>query len=107
MIKHCFNEIIFPDKLLYELKMFNIKIIDQKYIIKSFEIHTVNNKVDKLIITNGKHPNCNPETFEFCIPHFFKTLDLNSDTIQLIKNMLKIFNFQNCYFQPWLAFEYL
>lgn len=104
--KHSFYEKIIPTKLIVNSNFYFIKILNYSFIIDSFDIYTKDEKIDKIIITKGKHPNCNPIDQTFCIPSYLKNLSLTSDNIKIIKEMLKIFNFDNAHYVPWFAFEY-
>jgi hypothetical protein len=98
------QKLIIPDKLICNSNFYKITITDSNYIIKGFEVYTKSNKIEKIKL-NEKHPNCNPDTKEFCIPSFVKGMNFNDDSIQIITNMLKIFNFQSSYYNPWCVFE--
>lgn len=101
-----YKETISPDKLIYDSNFYNIEITDFNYIINGFHIYTKKNKIQNIKL-NCSHPNCNPKTKEFCIPDFIKDLEVTKESIQIIINMLKLFNFDNSYYQPWIAFKYI
>jgi hypothetical protein len=106
MIKIIKKKII-PEKLISNDKFFRIKLIDNKYITREFEIHLNNKtkKIEKLRITKGRHPNCDPKTKDFCMPEFLKEQQFNSESMDLIINMIKLFNFKSSYETPWNSFE--
>lgn len=101
------NKIISPDILIVNSKSRKIKIINKSYIIEQFEIHLnqKDNRIKKIYITKGEHPNCDPLTNEFCMPEYFKYLELNDNVLDKIINMLKIFNFESAYTRPWDSFN--
>ena len=98
---------IIPEKLMTSNNFYRIKLTDNKYIIKEFEVYTneKTKKIEKLTITKGKHPNCDQKTKDFCIPDFLKEKEFNSESLDFIINMLKIFNFKSSYIRPWFSFE--
>jgi hypothetical protein len=97
---------IIPDKLICNSIFYLISLTNFSYIINEFIIYTDENKrIEKIIITKGNHPNCDPENKEFCIPDFIKKIDkINNETLQIIENMFKIFNFDSAFYQPWEDF---
>ena len=108
MIKYSFVKNIFPDKLICDLILYEITIIDNRFIIRDYDIYTTkDNKIEKIVITKGLHPNCSKKSGSFCIPDFLKTFELNKDTIKIINEMFKIYNFESAYYLPWEAFEYI
>jgi len=104
-IYYC-KETILPDKLIYDSNLYKIEITDPDYIINGFQVYTEKNKIQKIKL-NCYHPNCNPKSKEFCIPDCVKNLELNKESIHLITNMLKLFNFDSSYYQPWISFNYI
>jgi len=100
---------IIPSILKRNSSYYRIEITDPEYIITEFEIHTnKNKKIEKLIITKGNHPNCDPKTKIFCIPDFLKNQELDDRiTLSVIKDLFLIWNFDSAYSQPWTSFEYL
>jgi len=107
MISTIKDEII-PSILKRGSSYYKIKIVDPDYIINEFKIHTnENKKIEKIIITKGKHPNCDPNNKIFCIPDFLKNQEIDDKTIIDITNMFLIWNFDNAYIKPWTCFKYL
>ena len=105
MIYYC-KEMIFPDKLIYDHSFYKIKVTDPDYVINGFQVYTEENKIQKIKL-NCSHPNCNPNTKEFCIPDCVKNLEINEESLKTIISMLKLFNFDNSYYQPWISFDYV
>lgn len=105
--KYSFQEKVIPTKLIVNSNFYFIKLTNYSFIIDSFDIYTKDDKIDKIIITEGNHPNCNPDDKTFCIPDYLKQLLLTDDNIKIIKNMLKIFNFDSAHYLPWTAFDYV
>jgi hypothetical protein len=106
MIKQI-NQDVIPNKLITSSRCNQIKITDDNYIIKEFEIHTNDktNQIEMIKILNGKHPNCDPFTNVFCIPECLKRDVFNDQTLNKIVNMLMIFNFESAYYRPWYVFD--
>jgi len=102
---HSIMEVYVPNKLIFKNEIHEILNLDSKFIIGGYKVKTVDGKID-MITLSCPHPNANPRTGEFCIPSNLRKLDLNSNTIKMIENMLCCFNLDDCYFTPWDEIEY-
>ena len=102
---HNVREVHVPHKLIFKNQIHEIIDIDPKFVIKGFKVKTVNGKIDKVTIS-CPHPNANPKTGEFCIPHSIRSHDLNKNTVKMIQSMLNCFNLDDCYFTPWDEIKY-
>lgn len=100
-----FREIHIPYKLIYKNQIYEIVKLDHKFIIEGFIIKTVDNKIDMIFI-NNPHPNANPKTGEFCIPHNLRSLEITENSLMMIRTILSCFNLDDCYFTPWDEIEY-
>ena len=106
-MKYSIKKKIVPKKLIVDSNFHKIKVTNPELLIRSFDIYTDDkNLIQKIIITKGKHPNCNLKDGVFCIPNYFTSLELNQETIEIIKEMFKIYNFESAHYLPWDAFEY-
>lgn len=106
-MKYSFERKIIPKKLICNTSIYKIIITKPTFIIRNFDIYVnKDEKIEKIIITNGKHPNCNPETKIMCLPDYIKDLEMNNQTLNMIICMIEIFNFNSAYYQPWSVFEY-
>ncbi len=85
--------------------VYDITSVDRDYIIREFDIIVEDMKI-KRVILKDKHPNCNPETNEFCLPTEFEGMNLNPSVIPLIEGLLKIYNLENCFYSPWSKFRW-
>jgi len=99
------REVNVPRQLIFKNQIHEITNLDRKFVIKDYKIKTVDGKLD-MIILNNPHPNANPKTGEFCIPHKLRQLDVDKKTLNMIKSMLCCFNLDDCYFTPWDEIEY-
>ena len=99
------RELQTPYKMIYKNEIYELLKFDRKFVIKGFKVKTVNGKIDSVYI-NSPHPNAKPRTGEFCIPHKLRQLELNENTLTMIKSMLCCFNLDDCYFTPWSEIEY-
>lgn len=99
------KKVIVPRKMIYKNSLFRITDIDQKYIVRSYVVRTVDGKIDSVRL-DSEHPNSDPDTNDFCIPFELKNLPLNERTREYIEHMINIFNIDNCYFTPWGEIEY-
>jgi len=95
-----------PTVLVYKRRVYKISELDKKYYIKSYVVKTFKNKIYNLEL-DVPHPNCHPETKEFCLPVHLIGEDLNSKSSYLIESMLKTFNLDGCYFKPWNELRYI
>ena len=107
MKKYNFKKEIIPEKLILGDKLYKIKIVSKDYIIEDFDIYTNDNKIKKIKINKGKHPNCDPDTKIFCFPDEMTELVVTDELVAIVLNMFKVFNFNSCYYSPWDSFEYL
>ena len=94
-----------PNKLIFKNKIHEITNIDKKFIVRNYKLKTVDGKIDTVTL-NNPHPNANPKTGEFCIPHKLRKLDLTESSLNIIQSMLCCFNLDDCYFTPWDEIEY-
>lgn len=94
-----------PRKLVYKNEMYDISDLKKKFVVRGYTIKTVNGKIDMVSIKNP-HPNANPKTGEFCIPHSLRKHEVNEKTKQIIEIMLCCFNLDDCYFTPWDEIKY-
>lgn len=105
MIKRCYRTRLIPNKLICNQDFYTISLVDEEYIIDEFVIYVRNEKIERIVILKGKHPNCNPVNKEFCIPDEIKNMKFNKEALRLIENMFLTFNFNSAYFQPWAVFK--
>lgn len=99
------RDVMVPHKLIFKRRVHEILNLDRKFVIKDVEVKTVDGKIDTITLKNP-HPNANPRSGEFCIPHSLRQLELNENTLKMIKSMLCCFNLDDCYFTPWDEIEY-
>lgn len=106
-MKYSVKKKIIATKLIVDSNFHKIKIKNPELVINSFDVYTdKNNKIEKIIITDGNHPNCNPKDRSFCIPDMLTHLEFNDETINLIESMLALFNFNSAYYLPWNGLEF-
>lgn len=94
-----------PNKLIFKNQVYKITNLHNKFVIKSYIIKTVDEKID-IVTLNTPHPNANPKTGEFCIPHTLRNLSVDKKSLNMIKVMLCCFNLDDCYFTPWDEIKY-
>lgn len=105
MKKIIINKKIVPCKLICNKKFYKIDVTNSIYNIEEFIINVnEDDKIENIIITKGKHPNCDSVSKEFCIPEYLKDFKLNTEVLKIIENMIKVFNFDSAYYQPWNDF---
>jgi len=102
--KMIMDDIIIPKIMNYKNKIYDILTVDDSLIINRYDICLKRFKVVSIILYNN-HPNCNPNTNEFCLPIYMK-----NQKIESIKNaiplILSIYNIDNCYYSPWGLITY-
>jgi len=99
------EEVIVPTRLIYKNDFYKILDYKDSYIIKGYTVVLVNDNIDEIIIHN-LHPNANPKTGEFCIPHSLREFPFNEETKKMIYSMLSCFNLDDCFFTPWNEIKY-
>ena len=99
------EEIIVPTRLIYKNDFYKILDYKDSYVTRGYTVVLVNEKIDEVVISN-LHPNANPKTGEFCIPHSLREFPLNEETQKMIYSMLSCFNLDDCFFTPWNEIKY-
>ena len=99
------KKIIVPKQMIYKRQLYKITDIDKKYIIREYKVIMFDNKINNVYI-GSLHPNSDPSTNEFCIPHELRQLNFNSETKKFLESVLNVFNVDHCYFTPWGEIEY-
>ena len=95
---------IVPKIMYYQNKIHDITFVDPALIIKGYKIGIEDSKIRSLILSN-RHPNCNPNTKEFCLPP--NVIGANVDDVKdLLSYLLTVYNMESCYFSPWGLIRY-
>jgi len=79
--------------------VYNITFLDEQYYLDGFEISTENDKVMNVRVF-GFHPNCDPNTDNFCLPDFKKGTFFTEDYLKLILTNIQTYYLDNCFFNP-------
>jgi len=97
---------IVPTKVIDNRRIKNIKSLTEDFVINSYTIILSDDLKIKNVFLDCRHPNANPETNEFCFPDniYEEVVEVeNLDEIcNKIEYFLRIFNYDDCYFRPWL-----
>lgn len=96
---HIFINRIIPNRVIKNRNVHKITYISRMFHLDGFEISTENDKVLNIRVF-GFHPNCDPETDNFCLPDFKKGSYLTSDYLNLIKSNIQTYYLDNCFFNP-------
>ena len=99
------NDIFVPQRMIYNNKLYNIKRVAERYIIKGYRVDLIDGKIFNIII-DGVHPNADPNTNDFCIPDSLYDKEFDKEAQYIIENMLRTFNIDACYFTPWGEIEF-
>ena len=102
-----FKRIVVPARVIYKDSIRKITSIKTDFIINGYSIYLDDeSKIEKVVI-NGKHPNSDPETNEFCLSKPFKdSLKISKDSLKSLDKLLSTYNMNDCYFSAWFAFSY-
>jgi len=96
---HIFINQIIPNRVIKEKNVHEITFLSELYYIDGFEVSTENDKVINIRLF-GFHPNCNPDTDNFCLPDFKKGSYFTSDYLNLIITNIQTYYLDNCFFNP-------
>jgi hypothetical protein len=96
---------IAPQKIIHNGDIYQIIDYPYEYFIKGYKITLMDGRIDDVHI-NGKHPNAQPGTGEFCLPNELRKIPFNSKTKQFLETILSQYNLNNCYFTPWNEIQY-
>lgn len=105
-VEVCVKKRIVPDRLIFKNCVMKITTIYKKFIVNKYRIQfTHDNRVSRIFL-DTVHPNCDPRTKVFCIPEELKNGKFDIAIIPFTENLIRTFNLDDCYFQPWNEFEY-
>ena len=105
MLSHKFKKTIIPTKIIKDRQIIHIdRITDNSLIIRGYVVFSEKMRLKKVVL-DGRHPNSNPKTKEFCIPSSLRDRTINSDLILHLERAIKTYNFDDCYFSPWSAIK--
>jgi len=96
---HIFIKQIIPNRVIMDKNVYNITFLDEQYYLDGFEISTENDKVMNVRVF-GFHPNCDPNTDNFCLPDFKKGTFFTEDYLKLILTNIQTYYLDNCFFNP-------
>ena len=99
------NTKVIPNRVFYKGRSTEITEVDDHLIIKGYKIVIEDDKIKKIILNNGSHPNVDPHTREYCIPYTLRDIPLTADNVQKIEDTMEIFNLTSCYEIPYGFFK--
>ena len=94
-----------PLRFFYKGETFPISKIKNDDIITRYKVYLVNGSIDRIII-NAKHPNAHPGTGEFCLDKQIKNQIFDNRMKKFIEMVMCNFYLDDCYFKPWLDFDW-
>ncbi len=97
------NKII-PNRIIFKGQNKKIIRLSDKFTITSYNLHFTKDETLKKVVLNNPHPNSNPETNEFCLSFDLKGRKIDHTILPTIEVLLRTFNLDDCYFQPWQDF---
>lgn len=102
-----FKKTVVPTRVIYGYSIRLITKINLDFVINGYSIYLDEESRLEKVIINGKHPNSDPDTNEFCIPIPFKNMfKITKSYRKRLEGMMATFNMNDCYFSPWYAFSY-
>jgi len=96
---YIFINTIIPNRVVQDKNVFKITHLGKQLHIDGFEICTENEKVINVRLF-GIHPNCDPDTDNFCLPEFKKGVVFTADYLNLITTNIQTYYLDNCFFNP-------
>jgi len=96
---YIFIKNIIPNRVIKDKNVYEITYLDKMFNLDGFEISTENNKVINIRVF-GFHPNCDPNTDNFCIPDFKKGVELTNKYLSLIISNIQTYYLDTCFFNP-------
>lgn len=96
---HIFIKQIIPNRVIKDKNVYKIKYLNEIYYLDGFEVSTENDKVINVRVF-GFHPNCDPDTDNFCLPDFKKGVYLTTEYLNLIITNIQTYYLDNSFFNP-------
>ena len=101
---HMYGKKIIPDTVIKNKRVHNIIYIHEQYHINGFVIITEHDQIKKVLL-NGFHPNCNYDTYEFCINDSKKNKKISNEILRGLITNFKTYYLDNCYYT--IRYKYL
>lgn len=96
---HIFIQKIIPNRVIQGKRVYKITHLDVMYHIDGFEVSLENNKVMNIRLF-GFHPNCDPNTDNFCLPDFKKDVNFTPEYLKMIITNIETYYLDSSYFNP-------
>ena len=96
---HIFITRIIPNRVIKDKNIYEITYLSRMFHLEGFEVSTENDKVMNIRVF-GFHPNCDPNTDNFCLPDFKKGHYFTVDYLNLIKTNIQTYYLDSCFFNP-------
>jgi hypothetical protein len=96
---HIFIQKIIPNRVIEGKRAYHITHLDIMYHIDGFEVSLENSKVMNVRLF-GFHPNCDPNTDNFCLPDFKKDVKFSSEYLKTIITNIETYYLDSSYFNP-------
>lgn len=98
-ISYIYGDKIIPDRIVMDKNVYEITHLDPVYHLDGFAVTTENDKV-KCVKIYGYHPNCDPDTDNFCLPDYKKGVEFTPDYLTMLLANIKTYYIDNCFFNP-------
>jgi len=96
---HIFINKIIPNRVIKDKNVYEITYLNKMFHLDGFEVSTENGMVMNIRIF-GFHPNCDPDTDNFCLPDYKKGTSFTTEYVNLIKTNIQTYYLDNCFFNP-------
>lgn len=96
---YIFIQKIIPNRVIQGKRVYQITYLDVMYHLDGFEVSVENDKVINVRVF-GFHPNCDPNTDNFCLPDFKKGVIFTKEYLNTIITNIKTYYLDSSYFNP-------
>lgn len=93
-------EEIIPNRVVKEKSSYRITYLSPFLKINGFVVVVNSKELVENVFILGLHPNCNLETNLYCLEKHKKRLSYNEDYYKMLKQNLKVYYLDNCYYIP-------
>jgi len=98
---------IVPDRLIFKQQVKPIIDVDEKFVFYGFTMQFSDDNLLRRVKIPGVHPNCDPSSGLLCLPKDLEFQQRSEFLIPTVISLLKTFNLDDSYFQPWNEFEWI
>lgn len=93
------KSLLIPYRVIKKQKLYYITSLNSKYYIRDYRIFLNELNQLSLLYINNPHPNA--DNGLFCLPKNIIELKWTDENRNIVENMLKTFNLDDCFFIPY------